>query len=371
MKLCIIYNFAQHYRLGIFKCISEAFDCDFLFGDSMSDVRKLDYGQLRGSVTETHTHRLHGGWSWQPGVVSLLSKPYTHYIILGDTRSLSTWSFCLLSRLFYRDKMVYFWSHGWYGKETRIERILKKVFFRLPNGGVFLYGNYARKLMIQEGFKPEKLFTIHNSLDYERQVIVRNKLNKTDIYSSHFLNPGYNLVFIGRLTRVKKLDMVIQAIKLCQTTGFQVNCTFVGDGTEANKLRSLVNDLGLNDCIWFYGPCYEEEKIGELIYNADACVSPGNVGLTAMHCLVYGTPVITHNRFSSQMPEFEAVVEGVTGSFFEYGSVNSLSLTIKKWLSEKGSVRETIRRNCFDEIDSNWNPDYQIRVIKEQLTKKQ
>ncbi len=67
--------------------------------------------------------------------------------------------------------------------------------------------------------------------------------------------------------------------------------------------------------IWLYGACYDEEIIGELIFNAQLCVSPGNVGLTAMHSLVYGTPVITHNNFSNQSPEFEAIIDGKTGSF--------------------------------------------------------
>ena len=32
-----------------------------------------------------------------------------------------------------------------------MERIMKKALFKLPKGGVFLYGNYARELMINEG----------------------------------------------------------------------------------------------------------------------------------------------------------------------------------------------------------------------------
>lgn len=30
MKLCLIYNFAQHYRTNIFKLMSETFDCGFM-----------------------------------------------------------------------------------------------------------------------------------------------------------------------------------------------------------------------------------------------------------------------------------------------------------------------------------------------------
>lgn len=369
MKLCLIYNYAQHYRANIFSLLDRELKCDFVFGDSMDDVKKMDYGLLQGKVTETHTKRLIAGWYWQPRVIGYVFKDYDNYIILGDTRSLSTWLFCVASRLFYPKKKVYFWTHGWYGKETMIESWIKKFYYRLPNGGIFLYGNYARGLMIKEGFDGNKLFTIHNSLDYEKQIEVRSKLHKTDIYESHFSVDGYNLVFIGRLTTVKKLDMLLIALRKCLDMGERINCTFVGDGAVMGILRSLTEELKLENNVWFYGPCYNEERIGELVYNADLCVSPGNVGLTAMHSLVYGTPVLTHNKFSLQMPEFEAIVEGKTGSFFEYDNIDSLASSISRWLADYGEEREMIRNNCFDEIDNNWTPSFQLDVIKKQLLK--
>ena len=96
-RLCLIYNFAQHYRTEIFQLIGETFDCDWLFGDSMGDVKKMDYSLLHGNVKETHTRRLFGGWYWQSGVMAKLLGKYTHYILLGETRALSTWIFCILA----------------------------------------------------------------------------------------------------------------------------------------------------------------------------------------------------------------------------------------------------------------------------------
>lgn len=55
----------------------------------------------------------------------------------------------------------------------------------------------------------------------------------------------------------------------------------------------------------------------ELIYNADLCVAPGNIGLTAMHAMMFGCPCISHNDFSWQMPEFEAIVPYKTGNFLK------------------------------------------------------
>lgn len=364
MKLCLIYNFAQHYRSSIFLLMDKELGCDFVFGDSMGDVKKMDYSLLTGKVVENHTLKFKG-CTFQRGVLKQIRQEYTHYILLGDTRSISTWLFCIISRLFYKKKKVYFWTHGWYGKEGRFERALKKIFFRLPNGGVFTYGHYARNLMISEGFDSEKLFVIHNSLDYDTQLTLREKLRANDIFTDHFGNTNRNLIFVGRLTKVKKLDQVLHAMVLSRDKGFKYNLTLVGSGDMKAELQALVQQLGLVDSVWFYGACYDENKLGNLIYNADLCVSPGNIGLTAMHALTFGTPAITHNDFKWQMPEFEAIKEGRTGSFFKRDDVNDLSEKIDTWFNSHTDDREIVRNYCMAEIDREWNPYYQIKILKE------
>lgn len=367
MKLCLIYNFAQHYRTSIFKLIDQEYDCSFVFGNEYLNIKKMDYSLLRGDVTEVPTKKLSGGWLYRPGIQKYLRKDFDCYLLLGESRALSTWLFCLKARFLHPRKKVYFWSHGWYGKENRVERLLKKLFFRLPNGGVFLYGNYARELMIKEGFNPEKLYTIHNSLAYDEQVAVRQQLMDKPIYKEHFRNDYPNLFFVGRLTTIKKLDMVLSAMAQLKDKGQNYNMTFIGGGDVQEELETIANELGLNDNIWFFGPCYDEKVLGEMIYNADLCVSPGNIGLTAMHSLVFGTPAITHDDFQHQMPEFEAIREGETGTFFENGNVSSLAEKIARWFERHKDDREFVRKVCMTEIDENWTPQFQIGVLKQHL----
>ena len=99
---------------------------------------------------------------------------------------------------------------------------------------------------------------------------------------------------------------------------------------DKEELLNLVKSLKLDRQVWFFGACYDESKIAELIFNANVCVSPGNVGLTAIHSLSYGTPVITHDSFSHQMPEFEAIIPNLTGNFFEEGNLQSMNEVIEK-----------------------------------------
>ena len=175
------------------------------------------------------------------------------------------------------------------------------------------------------------------------------------------------MIFIGRLTKVKRLDMLINAVALLKQWGCTYNIVFVGDGEMRQDLKYLVTKKDLANNVWFYGACYEEQTNAELIYNADLCVAPGNVGLTAMHTMVFGCPVITHNDFKWQMPEFEAIIKGVTGDFFKYGDTESLAETINDWFVLKQNKREEVRQNCFKEIDTNWNPKFQMEILKKYL----
>ena len=101
-----------------------------------------------------------------------------------------------------------------------------------------------------------------------------------------------------------------------------------------------------------------------MIFNSDLCVVPGDIGLTAIHTMTFGVPVITHDYFPTQGPEFEIIKPGVTGNYYHYNDVASLSDCIYDWLKSKSHEREQVRKDCYSVIDAEWNPFYQLRVFK-------
>lgn len=363
-KLVLIYNTAPRYREAIFRAIDQEYDCEWYFGETKTDIKEMDLSLLKNA----HCYKYSGNPSklyWKKGILSLLFKKENQiFFTLAESHSLTDYIFLGLARL--KKKKVYVWTHGWYGKESRVEAALKKWMFRQVNG-IFVYSNYGRNLMIKEGIPAEKIFTIHNSLHYDQQKALREIIAPSNIYRVHFGNENPTIIFIGRLTKVKKLDMVVDAIANLKAKDENYNLVFVGDGVEKQNLEAKVNSMGMQQNVWFYGTCYDEKQNAELIYNADLCVSPGNVGLTAMHALVFGCPVITHNCFKWQMPEFEAIQAGSTGDFFEMDNVDALTECIRKWFSEKSDKRDEVRQACFNEIDTQWNPYFQMDVIKKNL----
>lgn len=338
-------------------------NCDFYIGDKVvnASIHLMDYHNLNGFKRKLINTKLFKNFYWQSGAISTLFKPYGNYIITGEPYCISNWFILFIAKLM--GKKTYLWSHGWYGNETKLKTWIKKMFFGMAHG-VFLYSECAKKNMLKNDFNKEKLHVIYNSLNHKKQLQIRNGLTKNHIYEEHFNNDYPVIIFTGRITPEKKLDLLVNAHELLNNKNIKFNVMILGDGSEKENLREFVKDKGLENYYWFYGASYEEEKIGELFYNAAVCVSPGNVGLTAIHSLMYGIPVLTHNNYCAQGPEFEAISEGITGGFFIENDIIDLANKITDWIEVLEKDKMKTRNEAYNIIDTKYNPYYQIELLK-------
>ncbi|WP_200980064.1 glycosyltransferase [Echinicola sp. 20G] len=363
-RCCCVFNLAAHYREPIYSLMGRELGCHFYFGDKIhTPIKLLEVHTLQGfkGVLENKYFR---NFYWQKGIRKVKHLKYDHLILTGEPYNISNWYFLLARKIL--KKKTYLWSHGFYGDESILKMSIKKVFFNLSNK-VFLYGDYSKKLMVDSGIKESKLVPVYNSLDFDNHVEIRSKLKKTNVFYNYFNNSYPVIIYVGRIQKVKKLDLLIEAIKNLKETGNVCNLVLVGKAVDDNSLKNIVEKNKLNDNVWFYGACYDEKVLGELFYNSHVCVSPGNIGLTAIHSLTYGTPVVTHNNFMNQMPEFEAVKDGLNGSFFKENDVLDLSTVIRKWLTINDEERERVRYASYDIIEKKYNPYSQIETIRKAL----
>ena len=364
-KVCCIFNIPSLYREKIYLDIDKAYDCDWYFEQEENGINLFDTNKLQKAYILSHGKFISRFYRMK-GLVSMVwkHKEYDKYLMVGTPMCVSLWLLCILLKMFRPKKKIYFWTHGWYGKETFAERVIKKNFLKLADE-LFIYGNYAKNLLVKEGFSADRMHVIHNSLSYDVQIMLRKQMKITSVYTEHFGNDFPVLIFIGRLTPVKQLHMLIQSVADLKKENKHYNLVFIGDGPMRADLEKKAGELSISENVWFYGACYDETINAELVYNADLCVAPGNVGLTAMHTLMFGCPVITHNDFRFQMPEFEAITSNKTGDFFERGNQKSLDNVISKWFQMNGNQRDSIRTLCYKEIDEQWNPYFQMDVIKQ------
>jgi len=361
-KVCCIFNLAPHYNSPIYRLMDEEIECHFYLGDKLPlSIRRMNYDELEGFKKTLRNIFVFGNFYWQKGAIWLVFKRYSVFIITGELYNISTWIIIILARIMKKETVL--WSHGYYGDETFIKRKLKKIFFSLSTS-VLLYGNHAKNIMISEGIQESKLFVIYNSLDYEKQLSVKAKLKTSDIYKNYFGNDFPTVIYIGRIQRNKRVEMLIQALDRLINRGVNCNVVIVGKEVESLNLLDQIEDRGLIRNIWLFGPCYDETTIGKLISNSDICVIPGDSGLSIMHSFVYGTPVITHDNFAKHGPEFEAVEPGITGDFFVENSIEHLCEMMSHWLSITPEKKSQIKNDCFQVIEKRYNPRVQVDLIK-------
>ncbi|WP_162344225.1 glycosyltransferase [Cyclobacterium salsum] len=365
-------NIASHYRGWLWLKIlqSSDFKSSFFFGGSgSSGIKTINLQSIDFSKYADRFFKVNNVWLgrriliWQTGIIMFCIKSKMNVAIFtGEMYCLSTWIAALICRI--RKIEVVFWGHGLYGNEGIVKLFIRNNFNRLADKHL-LYERRAKKLMVDQGFENDNLYVVFNSLDYDYHRELRQKI---DPISKSEAFPFFNnlsvpvIVFIGRLTSLKRLDILLDAIKRLNSGSLSANLLIIGEGPERSKLEEIGKSSIDDSWLHFTGACYDEELIGHYLSKADLCVSPGNVGLTAIHSLSFGTPVATHSNLANQMPEVEAIIDGYNGFLFKENDVDDLSFKIKDWL-ENNSDRNELRQRCFEVVDSYYNPSYQMSVF--------
>lgn len=333
---------------------------DFLAGEeSTGGIALMDIRPLKGFRGYLRNIYGKGGkLVWQKGAFrKAFAKKYDAYILTGNPGIRSNWIIALWARLLGRP--VYLWSHGLRGDEQGMKLRKNRWYFRLA-GHLLLYGERAQRLLLEQGYPAGRMTVIYNSLDYDKQLAIRSRIGDRGFIRNYFGNDLPLLTFVGRLTPVKRLGMLLEALAQLP----ECNLVLIGDGPERAALEQQASALGLTDRIWFYGETYDDHLIATFLHYSAACVSPGDVGLTAIHALTFGTPVITHDNANRQMPESEAIEPGRTGSLFREGDTQSLTEAIRPWLTLPPDERGAVRRACYEIIDKKFNPAYQMQILR-------
>lgn len=367
--LCCILNYAPHYRMPIYRKLAMEINAHFYFGDRLRDdsVEKIDLKLLPGFQKELKVifYSFPLKWEWVSDMIKIaINKRYDKFLITTNIMAPNLWLFIFICKIL--GKKVYSWEHGISTEKTRPTILWMHKLFHRTLTGSFIYGNKAKNLMIKMGYDGHKLHTIYNSLNYDLTCKYRAQLLDEPIYIDYYRNFDPVLLFIGRLTKSKELNLLVEAHELLIHNEIASNVAIIGDGEVINELQQLVNRKGLTDRYWFIGALYEEWEIARYLFNASICISPGSVGLTAIHAMSYGLPVITNDNFYTQGPEHEIIIENITGLFFKQGDSRSLAEKIEYWLKNHLN-RNAVRAQCFKPIDNTYNPDNQTKIFKKVL----
>ena len=365
LRAAVVYHVWPHYRAAVVAAMDGSTRVDYDFfgsGEPYLGIKHMDPSLFRRFVRAPF--HLFKRAMWQPKAIAVaLSRDYDALIYLADLNFVSTWVAAAIARL--RGRPVMFWAHGWLKPETSAKRRLRNLYFGLADR-MLLYAERGKRLGEAAGYPGEKITVVYNSLDVDKADAVVARIEDGSLADRRpqalFADPARPLVICtARITALCRFDLLLRAAALLEERGAALNILLVGEGPERPALETMALELGLS--VHFYGACYDEEITGQLIYHADLTVSPGKIGLTAMHTLMYGTPAVTHDDLDAQMPEVEALTDGVTGALFRRNDAASLADAIGDWLGA-GHDRARVRAACRAAVHERWNPHVQADIIE-------
>jgi glycosyltransferase involved in cell wall biosynthesis len=168
----------------------------------------------------------------------------------------------------------------------------------------------------------------------DRIVVLPNPISVPEVDARDVLRrrhgfEGPTLVFAGRLSLQKSLDVAVRAVAACDG----VSLVLAGDGPERERLDALVTELGVGGRVRFLG-AQPRETVLELLAAADAeLLSSGweNFPHSLIEGLAVGTPVIS----TSVGGVVEIVTDGVNGLLVPPGDPDALAGAIRRFFADE------------------------------------
>jgi glycosyltransferase involved in cell wall biosynthesis len=196
-----------------------------------------------------------------------------------------------------------------------------------------------RDLSLRWGVPPEKVVVLPNPVSPPGDLAARDELRER-----HGL-VGPTLVFAGRLTPQKSLDVALAA--LARSEG--VSLLLAGDGPDRAELERRASQLDLDGRARFLGP-QPRETVFELLRAADAALlssSWENFPHMVVEALAVGTPVVSTNTGGVA----EVVTDGENGLLVPPGEPEALAGAIERYFADDG-LRERLRERAAASVDA-------------------
>lgn len=179
------------------------------------------------------------------------------------------------------------------------------------------------------GIPPRHITVIPNGVDLD--------FYRPDPAEPRFPEP--TLLYLGRLKRYKRVDLVLRALARLKSAGVYARLIIAGQGDAAPALRRLCAELDLGDRVEFPGFVSREVKRQYFRRSwVHLLTSPKEGwGITNIEAAACGTPTI-----ASDSPGLrDSVVDGVTGFLVPHGDVEALAGRIEEVLADP-TLRERL-----------------------------
>lgn len=188
----------------------------------------------------------------------------------------------------------------------------------------------TRADLVARGIPAGDIRVIYNGVDIAELRPAPNERSRTPLF-----------VYLGRLKRYKRVDLVIRAFALIEHPDARLE--IAGKGDDRERLERLVGRLHLEDRVRFVG--YVSERVKRSVLQrawAAVLASPKEGwGISNLESAACGTPVIAADSPGIR----ESVIDGETGFLVPGSDVAAYAAAMRGLVDSPGLV-ETLGRNA-------------------------
>jgi glycosyltransferase involved in cell wall biosynthesis len=172
------------------------------------------------------------------------------------------------------------------------------------------------------------------------------------------------ILFVGRLHKVKQVDLLIRAFHLIQERNPNVDLYILGDGPLGQNLVKLTNDLGLSDSVHFLG-YVDQMAVFRMMKLSDVFVLPSKME---------GNPRVIIEAMANRVPIVATNVPGIremlqhmkTGYLIDNDQPEELAHAIEYILSNKRESASMTGR-AFEFVCQNFSKERVSQKIRDEL----
>lgn len=241
---------------------------------------------------------------------------------------------------------------------------LRKLFYKLLYRDVVVttYTERAASIARSQGCPSDRIFIDYNSMDSEELLKIYKELSETgktwngDFYDKYGINADDFVLFTSRISREKRLDVLIDAWKQVVKKFKNVQLVVVGSGPVKDEAIKQAHPIG--EQIVFVDGIYETKELAKFYYLSSMVVFPGYATLSTHFAMCFGKPIIS----SQYGNEGEYVQDGINGFVYDYGNVKRLAKKIEVLLGDK-KLRENFGIESTHKVRKQINVEHLLSTI--------
>ena len=225
----------------------------------------------------------------------------------------------------------------WDGRDKFLKNIVTKIVMQkainISDQLIFI------SKVVQKSF--EQCFNIPK----EKSTIVYNGIHQDFLQCKtkpHFNNEEINMIFVGRLEKLKGVHILVQAFKDLYKNNPNIKLTIVGEGKEEKNLKQLAEKTEAGNNIYFVG---RQNNIIQWLDKADIFVYPSiceeGFGISVAEAMARGCIPITF--YKGGIPEL--ISNGENGFLIKQTEEKALVAGIEKVIEMDDSERQKIIEN--------------------------